>query len=510
MLQRILIILLLTTPVFAASQSRDLQRADSFYNRFKYPKALSSYLKAEKKGESVYYVTRRIGDCYRHMKMPEKAVEWYQRTLTFPDVEPDTYFHLGQLLRTLGRYDESDGYLTRFYTLTRTQAAFRGLSPEDHLNSILSDSGRVEIMRLDINTRHSEFAPAIWNNKLVFMSNRPGSSPVRTKDARSRESFFDLYAAQIKSLTTFGRPELFDSRLKTSLNDGPVSFSADGQQAYITRNTGRTVDGVSELDIVVARFRDGQWQKNTTTLPFKIRGFSIAHPATTHNNERIYFASDMPGGYGGMDLYYSERRDGFLSQPVNMGPLINTPGNEIFPYVDEKGRLFFASDGHPGLGGLDIFVALPTPDGFAEPINPGPGINSSHDDFTIAFNEDGLSGYFASNRPSGSNQNNQNDNLYAFRMIRPLEFTMIDGFVRNQSTGAPEAEVTISVSKSDGTLVSTFESDEKGRFLVHLLSDVEYKFTFRKRMMEPYEKSITPTDMKGYASYNLQVSMSPR
>ena len=183
-----------------------------------------------------------------------------------------------------------------------------------------------------------------------------------------------------------------------------------------------------------------------------------------------------------MDIYYSDRRGGFLSQPVNLGPNINTPGNEVFPFVDSKGRLFFASDGLPGLGGLDLFVGLSMPQGFSNPHNLGPGINSAYDDFSIVWDEDSRAGYFASNRPGGQG----NDDIYAFKALKPLTFTHIKGLITNSTTGEPEEAVTISVFKQGNIPVAAFESDEEGVFSPEALFEM-----IKGRKTEKKEGSYT-------------------
>lgn len=499
-----LLIIILPLNVFA--QSKALKKADALFNRFDYKKALSHYQKLETKGESKYYVTRRIADCYRLLHMPVMAADWYEKAIAFPDVEAETYYHLGLALRTLKRYDESEQYLTRFHNLTRTQPMRRGLSSEDYLLSILADSSRVEIIPLNLNSAYSEFGPAKWNDFLVFSSNRPGKSVIRHRDARNNQPFFDVYFVSLDSLRTNGRVELFQPQLKSGLNDGPVSFTSDGQTMYITRNTAKNPEGKSELDVMIARMKDGKWDKVLSTLPLKMRGYSIAHPSVAIDDQRLYFASDMPGGYGGMDIYYSERKGGFLSQPVNLGPHINTPGNEVFPLISADGRLFFASSGHPGLGGLDLYVALPIDGGFSAPFNLGPGINSSYDDFSFYLNEDKQTGYFSSNRPGGEG----GDDIYAFRFLRPLQFTVIEGVIKNKVTGQIETDVIINVLKDDGTPVASLQSDEKGQFSIHLLRDNSYRFSFRKRLMEPMEREIISSQLRDFSKLNITIEMVPR
>lgn len=500
-------LLIIVIPINVFSQSKALKKADVLFDSYDYRKALNHYQKLEAKGESRYYVTRRIADCYRLLHMPVLAADWYEKAIDFPDVEAETYYHLGLSLRTLKRYDESEQYISRYHSLSRTQPMQRGLNSEDYLLSILADSARVEIYSLDINSGYSEFGPAICNNQLIFSSNRPGKSFVRHRDARNNQPFFDLYSVALDSLTTTsGIIELFLPYLKSGLNDGPVSFTADGEVMYITLNAQKDTDGKSDLDIMVARSQDGKWDKELSKLPLKMKGFSIAHPSISSDDQRLFFASDMPGGYGGMDIYYSERKGGFLSQPVNLGPHINTPGNEVFPNISSDGRLFFASNGHPGLGGLDICVALPIEGGFSESFNLGPGINSPYDDFSFFPNEDGRTGYFSSNRPGGRGS----DDIYAFKFVKPLLFTIMQGTIKNNTTGLPEPDVMINVLKNDGAPVASFKSDEKGNFTIHLLRDRSYNFSFRKRLMEPLEKEIVPAQLKDYSKLNIVIEMQPR
>ncbi|NLX72041.1 MAG: hypothetical protein GXY94_01885 [Bacteroidales bacterium] len=502
-----LTLILLGLSGLVAAQSRALTKADDAFERFDYSLALKRYNKLDGKSESRYYVTKRIADCYRLLNMPVNALEWYEKAIEFHDVDAETYYHLGQTLRVLKRYEESDIYLNRFREITRTQAPQQGLSPGEFLMAVKSDSGRYEIIPRNVNSEYSEFGPAILDgNKLVFSSNRPGKSVIRQLDSRNNLPFFGLFVSELSDLSTATYPLPFLPKIKTELNDGPVSFTADGQMLYITRNTTATQEGLSELDIFSLNRRDGKWSSTLASLPLKIKGYSIAHPAVSPDNQRLYFSSDMPGGYGAKDLYYSELRGGFFSQPVNLGPDINTAGNDVFPFVDSAGRLFFASDGLPGLGGLDIFMTIPEGQNFSKPYNLGPGINTAYDDFSIVIKSDDSGGYFSSNRPGGAGS----DDIYAFKTLKPLRFTHILGTIVNQLTGEPEEAVSISVIKQNGIVVANIESDEKGNYSLHLLSDEEYTIHFRKRMMQAVEKSLTPSEIKAFSTLNLNIKLVPR
>ncbi|MDR2926901.1 MAG: hypothetical protein LBV41_01670 [Cytophagaceae bacterium] len=500
-----LFILFIAIGISAQNYDKMLRKADNNFNRFVYEKALAKYIKLEEAGISRYYVTRRIADCYRLMYQPAPAVEWYKRGIAYPDVEAETYHYLALMLRILEQYSESEQYMQRYYTLTKTQGLQRGLSLEDYLALIRTDSIGVEIKNLGFNTECSEIAPTLFNDQLVFSSNRLGRTVIENKDARSNRTFFRLYTIPVNDMNNNIKAAPFQPQLKSKYNDGPVCFSPDGNTMYLTHNTTADAAGKSELDIVSSRRRGKKWDKVVASLPLKIKGYSIAHPSISSDDERLYFVSDIPGGYGGMDIYYSDRRNGFLSQPVNIGPHINTSGNELFPHITSDGRLFFASNGHSGLGGLDIFMALPVEQGFSAPINLGPGINTSYDDFSIVFNENGQSGYLASNRQGGKGE----DDIYSFTFLRPLLFAQIDGLVINKATQQPEPDVQIIITKPDGTLVASFQSGTDGKFGIHL-RDQQYKLTFRKRLMEPVERIINPTQVANFSKINLTVEMEAR
>lgn len=510
LLRGLLVIILLFSFYSAFGVNRHAQMADELFYRFNFSRALEFYHKSIKHEPPTFQVAKRIGDCYRLLHNPGKAIEWYRKALTLPGFEPETYLHLSQLLRSLEQYDESAIYLKKFYALTGSDSLmlFRGLTPGEYLESIKSLEGRVEVVPIDLNTSYSELGPAIWNYQLVFMSNRPKNSVSRRQDIRDKGGFFDLYSARIINLTEHERPRLFDRNLNSPLNDGPVSFSANGRQVYFTRNTPSRRGAGSELNVLMSNLEGSRWSKHHLTLPFRVRGNSVAHPATMPDDSGIFFASDMPGGFGGMDIYFSARRNGFLSKPENLGPQVNTPGNEIFPYIDSKGRLFFASDGHPGLGGLDIFIALPVHEGYSAPVNLGSDFNSISDDFSIALNEDGKSGYFASNREAGNKRTMGSDDIYAFKLLAPLEFTVVHGMVRDGTTGLPGEGIVIRISKSDGMRVSNLTTGSNGRFMIPILNDASHLFEFIMDNKPVTSKKITPLMMAGEPIMNFDIDLN--
>lgn len=343
---------------------------------------------------------------------------------------------------------------------------------------------RYTIYPLSISSAYSEMGPAIGpEGQLLFSSNRPVRSIIRRFNARDRQAFYQLWESRPTELTTLSAPQAFAPQLSSPLNNGPLRFSADGRQMYLTRNS--EGHSVAELDIVLFSRLYDKWPREASSLPLKIRGYSIMHPAIAPDNERLYFASDMPGGYGGMDLYYSVRRGGFLSRPVNLGPQINSSGNEVFPYVDPEGRLFFASDGLPGAGGLDVFVSHILQNNFSPPLNLGAGLNSAADDFGFIWYQNEKSGYFVSNRPGGKGQ----DDLYAFEIRQDLGLFLMAGKVLNAQTGEPIGEVDIQVLLPNQSNYQQTISAEDGSFSLLLWADASYTFIFNKEGFTTLRKS---------------------
>ncbi len=504
----IALILILAVPTLTGAQepSRLMKKADNWLKAYDYTKALNAYTKLLNRGESYYYVTRKIADCYRLLDQPTQAVEWYQKTLAFPDVEKETYYHLAKELEKLKRYEEAEKNIQRYRSLVGKSPRINGLSTEDFLLTIKQDSALWSLYLLNINTSASEFGPTIHNDQLVFTSNQRDRSIINRRDVRNRQPFFDLYASTILDFTSMDKPVPFAPNTWSALNDGPVAFSPDGLRMYVTSNVqNSSKDQQQNLDILVFNLVKGEWSSRPSFLPLRAQEYSIMHPAFSKDGKTLFFASDMPGGYGGLDLYYSQQRKGFLSSPVNLGPTINTPGNEVFPFITKNGDLYFASDGHPGLGGLDIFLAQWDDNEFWPPINAGAFLNSPYDDFSIWFIGDETSGYFASNRPGGKG----NDDLYAFSRTRKLEYTRITGVVVDEVTGEPLDQVYITLN-TNGLSSGEWITGPDGRFEFYMKTGNYSTLSFMKRLFQPQEKQINPNDIKGHRSLKLEIPMSPR
>ncbi|WP_343914192.1 hypothetical protein [Aquimarina litoralis] len=274
---------------------------------------------------------------------------------------------------------------------------------------------------LSFNSKNSDYAPSFYNGELVFASSRNKKSVTMILQEGSNEPFLDLYKTN-RNIPNKGITKLKGS-INTKFHESSATFSPDGKTVYFTRNNyvkrkiKSSTKGCVLLKIYKATYDDGKW-RNIQELPFNSDEYSTAHPALTPDGKFLYFASDMPGSYGKSDIYVvAVHDDGSFGTPENLGSLINSEGRETFPYVSDKGKLFFASDGHLGFGGLDIFMVLPIQQSGWKVCNMGEPINSNKDDFTFIINEKERMGYFASNRDGGKG----GDDIYGFRQMISLE-----------------------------------------------------------------------------------------
>ena len=281
-----------------------------------------------------------------------------------------------------------------------------------------SDVFNVDIKNTQgINTRGSEFSPVYYKDGLLFVSAR--AKGIALKDKNTNEAVFDLYYAPFNSEGMPVQAEIFSSNISSPRHHiGKPALTQAQDQIYFSRNS-RPIDptnkrpkkGDNVQQIFVADKGVQDWV-NIRLLSINSDSFSIVHPSLSSDNQRLYFSSDMKGGFGGWDIYYVERIGNEWSAPINLGPQVNTSRNELFPFVAANGALYFASNGHKGLGGLDLFVTSMDQGQWSSPSNLGEPINSKLDDFGIVLAPNGLEGFFSSDRPGG----NGKDDIYRLRV----------------------------------------------------------------------------------------------
>ena len=308
---------------------------------------------------------------------------------------------------------------------------------------------------LGVNTANDEFSPAFYQNGVVYVSYHK-NGPI---DQKTGKPFFELFFAETDAMGLPQKPREFSLQINSQVHEGPVSFSRDANFLYFTRNNleggipkSNSRDKVT-LKIYEAKRGKYDWQ-DIRSLPFNSDEYSCVHPSLSADGFRLFFASNMPGGYGGYDLYYTEKKMDSWSQPINLGAAVNTTGNELFPFIHESGLLFFSSNGHEGKGGLDLFMVDAEGNTFMDPENLDAPYNSDKDDLGFILNEDATKGYLSSARRGGYG----GDDIFMFEadgepiieMKKVILNTMVVAY--NEQTGEriPDAGVRVLQRSDDG------------------------------------------------------------
>jgi len=407
------------------AQTASQNKADKDYTQYAYIDAIGTYERVAEKGYKDETMFQRLGNAYYFNGELTKAAKWYDALFEMnAEQEPEYYYRYAQTLKAMGDYAKADKILEAFNKKTATDK--RGIlfeNNKNYLEQIKANSGRFEIANAGINSKQTDYGSAYYNDKIVFASARDTGGVSRKTFKWTNKAFTNLYLAELKADGTLGEPERFQKKINSKFNESTPVFTKDGKTMYFTRNNylkgkrGRDDQKITLLKLYKAEFIKDKWT-NITELPFNSNQYSTAHPALSNDEKKLYFASDMPGTLGQSDLYsVTINDDKTFGKPENLGPAINTEGRETFPFIAADNQLYFASDGRPGLGGLDVFVSTIKNDNtFTAVQNVGAPINSKQDDFAFIINSDTSNGFFSSNREGGIG----NDDIYKITETRKL------------------------------------------------------------------------------------------
>ena len=447
-------------------------KADKQYDKFAYVDAIKTYERIFAKGYKSQDMLQKLGDSYYFKADLDNAAKWYGELFSFTqDVAPEYYYRYAQSLKAVKDYQKADEMLAKFNQKSGNDLRAKlAASQKDYLAQIKKNSGRYTIENAGINSKYSDYGSAFYNNKVVFASARDTGGLGHRKHAWTGESFTNLYSADMVSEGALSTPTRFGNNLNSRFHESTPAFTKDGKTIYFTRNNfldgkkGKDTKKSTLLKIYKATLDGDRWS-NITELPFDSDQYDVAHPALSPDEKTLYFASNMPGTLGQSDLYkVAINTDGSYGTPMNLGNVINTEGRETFPMVTSEGELYFASDGHPGLGGLDIFVSKAEKDGsYKEVLNVGEPLNSSHDDFGFLINEKTRLGYITSNRDGGQG----GDDIYKFKETKKIEYTceqLLAGVVTDKETGLPLANVKVTLSDANYKMIKEVSTDNEGKF----------------------------------------------
>lgn len=486
---------------FNSAQEQKSKRADKDFKEYAYIRAIDSYEQLIANGYSVPETFIKLGDANYFNARYGAASLWYGKLF---ELETDTLadghkYRYAHALRSVGDYEASDRQLLALaQTAPNDNRVALFLKHQEYLKEIRDNSGRYDIESLSINSKSSDFSTALYGNQLIFATSRDTGTIKQVKNGWNEDYFSDLYKANLSEDGSLNGVTAFSKKLNTKAHESSAVCTKDGKTLYFTRNNivkntfKRDDEGVSRLKILKAVHNGKSWT-NVQELPFNSDGYSVAHPALSEDERTLYFSSNMDGTLGNSDIFkVAINDDGTYGIPEPLGPAINTESRETFPFVKDD-MLYFASDGHPGLGGLDVFaVKLDDPNGRV--VNLGEPINGKQDDFAYIINEE-KKGFFSSNRESGQGS----DDIYSFIENRPLNFNYtIVATLKFVSVETKQGidNATITVSKEGGEEVGKYTTDENGFLTVTLDgNEKEYLFAVSKEGFDPKEMRLSVANL---------------
>ena len=454
-----------------------VREGDKAYADMSYAKAIPEYQAAVEQGAVNEHVTSRLAECYLRLNDPQKAGYWYSTVVKFLNCSPINYYYYAEALKANSNYDEAERWMDKYLTAVNVTGSKRS-NISDFARKFAYDLDRYVITAISANTKYSDFGPAwLGDSKLAFASSRKETVGLKRRAGYNDQPFLDLYLADIMPSGDISGIRSLNGEVNSKYHEGPLSCSMEGNTIYFTRNDlykGRSrkgKNGVHHLNIYRATANGDSW-KDLQEFAYNKSEFSVGHPSLSKDGMRIFFASDIPGGEGGSDIYYCDLVDGVWSDPKNLGTGVNTARDEMFPYIASNGTLYFASNGHPGLGGLDIFAAPSQSGEYQLAINMGAPVNGPRDDFGLIIDDAGKQGYFSSNRPGGKGD----DDIYHFKQMGVLaEHFLCAGQVVDAEFASSLENVDVLLFQEGGEEVARSKTDVDGKFVFPINKDLAYK-----------------------------------
>ncbi|POY36165.1 flagellar motor protein MotB [Flavobacterium alvei] len=478
-------------------QKNKITSADKKYDSYAYIKAVSTYERVAEKGYKSEDMFQKLGNSYYFNGELDKAAKWYEELFKMnPNQESEYCYRYAQSLKAIGQTEKANKMLETFQQKAGNDSRGKLFEKnKNYLDQIKANSGRYKIEDAGINSKYSDYGSAFYGNKLVFSSARDTGSLGQRKHTWTDQHFTNLYTSDLGEELTPGKVNKFSSKINSKFNESTPVFTKDGKTMYFTRNNyldgkkGKDGKRITLIKIYKASFENNNWDK-ITELPFDSDQYSVAHPTLSPDEKTLYFASDMPGTLGQSDLFKVKiNEDGSFGVPQNLGAAINTEGRETFPQITDENELYFASDGHPGLGGLDVFVTKIGIDGtIGEIQNVGDGANSPKDDFAFLIDTKSRRGFVTSNRDGGQGY----DDIYKFLETRKLVCLQeLNGTVTDLNTAQALPDTKMSLFDSEFKLVNIGVSDAVGKYKF----EVECGKTYFVRAAKPdyvvKEKMVT-------------------
>ena len=474
------------------AQKATEKKANALFEKRSYVKAAEMY---EQLKES-QVILQNLGDCYYNNSQMIDAVRVYGKLfLSFKDsVAPEYYFKYEHSLLGTADYAKADAIMAEYLK-------YEISTPKFIANLVTNVPYNYEIQSMSKNTTNGDFGMSFYGDKVAFASLRNSESK---SFGWNDKPYLDLFSANVSDKGLLANVEPFPKEINTKTHESSATFSADGHIMYFNRTNDKKVkigdEKIAVIKIFKAEFIDGKWT-NVKELPFCSDTYSTEHPVLSKDGKKLYFSSDMPGTLGSFDIFVVDvNEDGTFGQPQNLGKAVNTIHREQFPFISDDGTiLYFASDGHQGMGGLDIFMSKSYDGVFAKPLNLGETINSNLDDFAYIVDEKKNKGYLSSNRKGG-------DNLYSFTRTENENRFVVEGEVKDKNTHTPLPGTLVALYDENNILIGQMVVGADADYVFSTEPNKKYRIEAVKDFYIPHSEEFV-TNEDGKLRYTIELFM---
>lgn len=459
----------ITAIVIMGCANHHIRKGDNYYEHYGFSKAIKHYEKAYDKTNDAR-VERNLANSYVNVGKLKDAEDLYAKVVERNSHAKIDYLNYAKVLVSRDKHQEAIPWIKKYLEYNNKDIIAQMLLAScNSVTDRFRDTTLYELEPVIEGDFANAFSVVEYNDGIVFAADKEVFFG-KKKAQWTGNSYLNLYYTERDEDGDWLSPTLLKGDVSGPFHDGPATFSEDGKTVYFTRSNYRRrqlatgEDEVSNLKIFKATLVDDKW-KNLEEFPYNSDDYSVGHPTLTQDGKIIYFTSDMPGGLGGTDIYRSELIDGRWTEPENLGEKVNTRGNEMFPYIHTDGSLYFSSDSHNSMGGLDVFITYFTGEEWATPENLNYPLNTTKDDFAFSLSKDNKTGFVSSSRA-------EQDKMYAFKKNDPT--FMLYGFARKKGERVPVAGVTVEITNAKTNEVTSMVSDENGKFKLKLSPETEY------------------------------------
>jgi outer membrane protein OmpA-like peptidoglycan-associated protein len=470
-MKKSIILSILLIPIYFFGQT-SIKKANNHFSNFSYHKVIE---KLEGNDHLTTDAQRKLAESYKLVGNHTAAEIAYAKLVNAADKTPNDVYAYAQVLKMNAKYTEAQQQMDVYAALnSKDSRVALHKQNKNYTIDLLKNKGQFDVKNLAANSPEQDFGVTYFKDQLVYTSSKHDINAAYRRWNGNNLPFLDLYIGTPDTNGEITNTKKFNT-LNKKYHEGPASFSKDGNMVIYTQDNykKKSKDGTTNLEMMISTFENGKWSIKKA-FPLNNEEYSVGHPALSADGQTLYFASDIPGGKGGVDIYRATKdTNGNWINITNLGDKINTEGNEMFPFIHESGLFFFSSDGRPGLGGLDVFVTEIKNKKIGKVLNVGNPVNGPKDDFSMVLNSTKTKGYFASNRDGGKGD----DDVYSYNLLKPFQFGKLIKGIAKDDKGTILANVSVNLYDAKGKVIQTITTNATGEYTFDVENPEAYKLS---------------------------------